>query len=200
MKAVVDWFNGRAQAFDESGAPVSARWSTGHTGMIGVSYDGTLPNAVAATGVRGLDTIVPIAAISSWYDYYRADGGVVAPGGYQGEDTDVMAKAVLTRANPEVCAPVTAQLERDQDRVTGDYNSYWAERDYLQDADKVRASVFLVHGLHDDNVRTQQTGQWWSALAETPRCPFCRNNIWRLNPRRSIPSARRAPRLFSKSN
>jgi X-Pro dipeptidyl-peptidase len=171
MKAVVDWFNGRAQAFDASGAPVSASWSTGHTGMIGVSYDGTLPNAVAATGVQGLDTIVPIAAISSWYDYYRADGGVVAPGGYQGEDTDVMAKAVLTRANPEVCAPVTAELEKDQDRVTGDYNAYWAERDYLKDADKVRASVFLVHGLHDDNVRTQQTGQWWDALAanDVPR-------------------------------
>ena len=43
--------------------------------MIGVSYNGTLPNAVAATGVEGLETIVPIAAISSWYDYYRANGG-----------------------------------------------------------------------------------------------------------------------------
>nr|WP_296068807.1 Xaa-Pro dipeptidyl-peptidase [uncultured Actinoplanes sp.] len=166
MKAVVDWLNGRAAGFDASGAPVRAGWSTGRTGMIGVSYNGTLPNAVAATGVRGLETIVPIAAISSWYDYYRANGGVVAPGGFQGEDTDVLAKAVLTRANPEVCADVTARLEREQDRVTGDYNAYWAERDYLRDVDKVRASVFLVHGLHDDNVRTQQAGQWWQALAQ----------------------------------
>jgi X-Pro dipeptidyl-peptidase len=166
MKAVVDWLNGRAAAFDEAGAPVPAGWSTGRTGMIGVSYNGTLPNAVAATGVRGLETIVPIAAISSWYDYYRANGGVVAPGGFQGEDTDVLAKAVLTREHPEVCADVMAAIERGQDRVTGDYNRFWAERDYLRDVAKVRASVLLVHGLHDDNVRTSQAGQWWDALAK----------------------------------
>ena len=165
MKAVVDWLNGRAAGFDETGAPVRADWSTGRTGMIGVSYNGTLPNAVAATGVRGLETIVPIAAISSWYDYYRANGGVVAPGGFQGEDTDVLAKYVLTRANPEVCADVIAGLERDQDRITGDYSRFWNERNYVKDAGKVRASVFMVHGLHDDNVRTVQSGQWWDALA-----------------------------------
>lgn len=45
---------------------------------MGVSYNGTLPNAVASTGVAGLETIVPIAAISSWYQYYRNDGAVVA--------------------------------------------------------------------------------------------------------------------------
>ncbi|WP_433790164.1 Xaa-Pro dipeptidyl-peptidase [Actinoplanes sp. CA-252034] len=164
MKAVIDWLNGRAPGFDAAGAPVRAGWTTGRTGMIGVSYNGTLPNAVAATGVRGLETIVPIAAISSWYDYYRANGGVVAPGGFQGEDTDILAKAVLTRANPEACAEVMADLEREQDRETGDYSRYWAERDYLRDADKVRASVLLVHGLHDFNVRTLHAGQWWDAL------------------------------------
>ena len=84
--------------------------------MIGVSYNGTLANAVAATGVRGLTTIVPIAAISSWYDYYRANGGVVAPGGFQGEDTDVLAEAVLTRRDPTVCAPDMDALRREQDR------------------------------------------------------------------------------------
>ncbi|GIE90099.1 Xaa-Pro dipeptidyl-peptidase [Actinoplanes regularis] len=165
MKAVVDWLNGRAKAFDADGGQVRAGWSTGRTGMIGVSYNGTLPNAVASTGVRGLETIVPIAGISSWYDYYRGNGGVVAPGGYQGEDADVLARAVLTRANPEVCAGVMDDLEREQDRETGDYSAFWAERDYTRDVDKVRASVLLVHGLHDDNVRTLQAGQWWDALA-----------------------------------
>ncbi|GIF17028.1 Xaa-Pro dipeptidyl-peptidase [Actinoplanes teichomyceticus] len=165
MKAVVDWLNGRARAVDADGTAVRADWSTGRTGMIGVSYNGTLPNAVAATGVEGLETIVPIAGISSWYDYYRAGGGVVAPGGFQGEDTDVLARAVLTRASPEVCAGVMDALERAQDRETGDYSAYWAERDYLRDVRRVRASVFLVHGLHDDNVRTRQAGQWWDALA-----------------------------------
>ena len=42
--------------------------------MIGKSCDGTIANGVAATGVEGLRTIVPIGAISSWYDYYFAAG------------------------------------------------------------------------------------------------------------------------------
>jgi X-Pro dipeptidyl-peptidase len=165
MKAVVDWLTGRARGFDEDGRPAAARWSSGRVGMTGASYNGTLPNAVASTGVRGLTTIVPIAAISSWYDYYRANGGVVAPGGFQGEDTDILAKAVLTRQNPEVCAGVMADLEREQDRETGDYSRFWRERDYLPDAHNVKASVLLVHGLNDWNVKTQHFGQWWDALA-----------------------------------
>jgi len=165
MKAVVDWLNGRARGFDAAGAPVVADWTTGKVGMFGVSYNGTLANAVAATGVRGLETIVPIASISSWYDYYRANGGVVAPGGFQGEDTDVLAKAVLTRAGPEACAGVVAALEAEQDRETGDYSTFWHERNYLRTVHKVRASVLVAHGLNDWNVKTKHSGQWWDALA-----------------------------------
>ncbi|MGW0478402.1 Xaa-Pro dipeptidyl-peptidase [Nonomuraea sp. NPDC003214] len=166
-KAAIDWLNGRAKGFDANGAPVEATWSTGKVGMIGVSYNGTLPNAVAATGVEGLETIVPIAAISSWYDYYRANGGVLAPGGFQGEDADVLAKFVLTRQDGQaVCGPVIDGLAAAQDRVSGDYSPFWDARNYLNDVDKVRASVFLVHGLNDWNVKTKQAAQWWQALAE----------------------------------
>ena len=42
--------------------------------MIGKSYDGTLSNGVAATGVEGLKTIVPVSAISAWYNYSRTGG------------------------------------------------------------------------------------------------------------------------------
>jgi X-Pro dipeptidyl-peptidase len=165
MKAVVDWLSGRAPGVDETGAAKRATWSTGRVGMIGVSYNGTLPNAVASTGVRGLETIVPIAGISSWYDYYRANGGVVAPGTFQGEDLDVLARLVLTRQNPEVCAGLMDEIEARQDRETGDYSAFWHERNYLRNVDKVRASVFLVHGLNDWNVKTKHFGQWWDALA-----------------------------------
>lgn len=165
-KAAIDWLNGRAKGFDADGRPVEATWSTGNVGMIGVSYNGTLPNAVAATGVEGLKTIVPIAAISSWYDYYRANGGVVAPGGYQGEDLDVLAKYVLTRENgQEVCGGVIDAITAGQDRVTGDHSPLWAARDYLKDVRNVKASVFLVHGLNDWNVKTKQFAQWWYALS-----------------------------------
>lgn len=165
-RAVIDWLNGRARAFTVDGESVTADWSTGETGMIGVSYNGTLPNAVASTGVEGLKTIVPIAAISSWYDYYRANGAVVAPGGYQGEDTDALAKVVLTREKPATCADVIDELTREQDRATGDYNDFWEERDYVKDAKNIRASVFAVHGLNDWNVKTKHVARWWEALSK----------------------------------
>src|SRR5437879_1661613 len=69
-KAVVDWLNGRAKGYSarSGGSSVKAGWTTGAVGMIGKSWDGTIANGVAATGVAGLKTIVPISAISSWYD------------------------------------------------------------------------------------------------------------------------------------
>ena len=54
-----------------------ADWSNGKNAMIGKSYDGTFANGVAATGVDGLTTIVPISAISDWYDYSRMGGDPV---------------------------------------------------------------------------------------------------------------------------
>ncbi|MED1116813.1 Xaa-Pro dipeptidyl-peptidase [Bacillus paramycoides] len=165
-KSVIDWVNGRAKAYTEDGKEVNANWSTSNVGMTGASYNGTLPNAVATTGVEGLKTIIPIAAISSWYDYYRANGAVIAPGGYQGEDTDNMAEAVLTRKNPEVCGQIINELTAGQDRKTGDYNDFWDKRNYVKDAKNVKASVFVVHGLNDWNVKTKQFAQWWEALGE----------------------------------
>ncbi len=163
-RSVVDWLNHRAPAEDAAGKPVKADWSTGKTGMMGVSYNGTLPNAVASTGVRGLETIVPIAAISSWYDYYRNDGAVVAAGGFQGEDTDVLADYVYTRADRSICRPVIDGLLADQDRVTGDYSRFWDVRNYREDVSKVRASVLVVHGLNDANVKTSQGTKWYEDL------------------------------------
>lgn len=165
-KAVIDWLNGRAKAFDEAGEPVSADWTTGAVGMTGVSYNGTLPNMVATTGVEGLETIIPVAAISSWYDYYRANGLVVAPGTYQGEDTDILAQftAGQERALGE-CADEIAELTAEQDRISGDYNAFWRDRDYVFRAREIDASVMVVHGLNDWNVKTTHFAQWWDKLS-----------------------------------
>lgn len=180
-KSIVDWLNGRATARDGAGAPAKADWTTGRTGMMGVSYNGTLPNAVASTGVKGLEAIVPIAAISSWYDYYRADGAVVAPGGYQGEDADVLAEYVYTRQDREICKPVMAELAAEQDRVTGDYTEFWHERNYLNDVGKVRAATLVVHGLNDWNVKTKHAAQWYEQLREqgTPHKIWCTRPVTR---------------------
>src|SRR4051794_33186641 len=171
-KAVIDWLNGRAAAFDAGGAPVSAQsWTTGDVGMVGTSYNGTLPNQVATTGVEGLKTIIPVSAISSWYDYYRANGLVVAPhsnangtgeNDYLGEDTDVLGDFIGGPRMQEggTCRFMHDYLLGNQDRVTGDFTSFWAARDYLSKADRIRASVFVVHGLNDLNVRTKAFAEW----------------------------------------
>ncbi len=159
--AVIDWLNGRASGYNAAGRPVEATWSTGNVGMIGVSYNGTLPNMAAATGVEGLKAIVPISAISNWYDYYRANGLVVAPGGYQGEDADVLAKAVVKR---NACGNEIAEITRNQDRVTGDETAFWQARDYVSKASNVKAATFIIHGQNDWNVKGQQYSQWWDAL------------------------------------
>lgn len=163
-KAVIDWLNGRAKAFRADGTPVQADWTTGHVGMIGKSYDGTLANAVAATGVRGLDTIVPISAISSWYDYSRMNGVVYFP-----DEEGGLAQFVDTKP-PAVCQAVRDKLVQGEDDATGSYNAFWNERNYrtgtVADVRNVHASVFAIHGVNDLNVKPQQFSTWWQGLAE----------------------------------
>ncbi|MFI9246640.1 Xaa-Pro dipeptidyl-peptidase [Streptomyces sp. NPDC053086] len=160
-KAVIDWLNGRARAYSSraGGTPVKAGWTNGRTGMIGKSWDGTIANGVAATGVKGLKTIVPISAISSWYDYYFAQGAPLYDGG-----PDELAGYVQSDGAQAHCAAVQRRLAEGSPR-SGDWTRLWTERDYVKDAAKVRASVFLVHGMQDLNVRTKHFGQWWDALA-----------------------------------
>ncbi len=80
-KAVIDWLNGRAAGYTsvQGGTRVSAAWATGKVGMIGTSYNGTIPLAAAVTGVDGLAAIIPIAPNTSYYHYYRSNGLVRSP-------------------------------------------------------------------------------------------------------------------------
>lgn len=171
MRSVVQWLTGRAKAYAADGGPVTANWSTRDVAMAGKSYDGTLPLATAATGVDGLKTVVSISGVGSWYDYYRGNGGVIAPGGYEGEDADLHAKVVLTRKDPAACAPAMHEIEKRMDRVSGDYNPFWDERNFAKDAGRFRASVLVTGGLNDWNVKPNQFLNLWRALgrAGVPR-------------------------------
>lgn len=160
-KAVIDWLGGRGRAYTArtGGTPVTADWSNGSTGMIGKSWDATIANGVAATGVKGLKTIVPIAGISSWYDYYFAQGAPLYDSG-----PDALADLVNSPDAHQRCAAMQKKLADGAPR-SGDWTALWSERDYVRHADRVRASVFMVHGMQDLNVRTRHAGQWWDALA-----------------------------------
>ncbi|MER5375504.1 Xaa-Pro dipeptidyl-peptidase [Streptomyces sp. NPDC002553] len=161
-KAVIDWLGGRGTAYTtRTGATaVKAGWTDGTTGMIGKSWDGTIANGVAATGVKGLKTIVPISAISSWYDYYFQQGAPLYDSG-----PDWLSDYVDSPDARAKCAAVQRRLVEQAPR-TGDRTGLWKERDYVRHASRVKASVFLVHGLQDLNVRMKHVGQWWDALAE----------------------------------
>ncbi len=158
-RKVVDWLNGRATGYSAKtgGSAVAAGWSTGNVGMIGKSYDGTIANGVAATGVAGLKTIVPISAISSWYDYYRSDGATF------GSNPAGLARTVESRNSGQDCS-VQNQVLTAGATANGDYGPLWADRDYVTGARNVRASVLLSHGVNDLNVKTIHFGQWWDAL------------------------------------
>jgi X-Pro dipeptidyl-peptidase len=161
MKFVVDWLNGRAKGFttETGNEQVKATsWSTGKVGMIGTSYEGTLPLAAATTGVKGLEVVVPVSPNTSYYHYYRSNGLVRSPGGYLGEDVDVLYNFIASgdstgRANCH--ALYTDGIfagPKGQDRATGDYNDFWASRDLLPYVKNIKAAVLLAHGLNDYNV------------------------------------------------
>jgi predicted acyl esterase len=179
-KAVIDWLNGRARAYTtrDGDTPATASWTSGKVGMIGTSYNGTLPEAVATTGVQGLEAIVPISAISDWYDYYRANGMVRAPhsssspsgdnNAFQGEDLDVLADVVYSRLDESgqrtICQPVIDELEQNIDRATGNRSAFWQERNYMKDVRNVHAATLVAHGNNDFNVMTKNAAQFYAAL------------------------------------
>ena len=165
--AVIDWLCGRAVGYTTRTGmdTVSAFWSTGKVGMMGTSYNGTLCLAAACTGVKGLEAIIPNAPVSSWYLYYRSNGLVRSPGGYLGEDTDILYDFVHS-GDPENRAHNDA-IVRDkilvpgQDRITGDHNDFWASRDYLTQMDSMKAALFMCHGFEDWNVMAEHSFRFY---------------------------------------
>lgn len=171
-KAVIDWLCGRAKGYttQRGTEEIKADWCTGKVGMIGTSYNGTLPLAAATTGVEGLEAIVPIAPNTSYYHYYRSNGLVRHPGGYLGEDIDVLYDFIhsgdpLTR---EYCNEHVRvqELQKRFDRQHGDWNEFWAGRDYLLDLQPMKAATLMSHGFNDWNVMPEHSNRIYQALKQ----------------------------------
>jgi X-Pro dipeptidyl-peptidase len=160
-KVAIDWLNGRAKARDADGKLVTADWHNGRTGMIGKSYDGNLALATAVTGVRGLSTIVDISGPSDYYKYTRENGTVTRGNHYVAQ----LAETVTDPDRRDHCKAVRDEISAGDGDATGDYSAFWDERNYVKDAAKVRASVFMVHGRNDDNVRPDHFSDFWSAIS-----------------------------------
>lgn len=169
-KAVVDWLNGRAKGYTtpDGDEEVTADWCTGKVGMTGTSYNGTLALAAATTGVEGLEAIIPVSPNTSYYHYYRSNGLVRSPGGYLGEDIDVLYDFINSgdpsRRDGCDCGVRDTLMAGGFDRVTGDYNDFWAGRDYLNDLGPLRAATLMAHGFNDWNVMPEHSVRIYEAL------------------------------------
>jgi X-Pro dipeptidyl-peptidase len=169
-KAVIDWLNGRAKGYTEAegGQEVPADWTTGKVGMTGTSYNGTIPFAAATTGVEGLEAIIPVAPNTSYYRYYRSNGLVRSPGGYVGEDMDVLYDFIHSQdpaKRPWCDANVRdGEMAAGMDRVTGDYNAFWEGRDFMVRTENVRAATLMAHAFNDWNVMPEHSVRVYEAL------------------------------------
>ncbi|MFY0630714.1 MAG: Xaa-Pro dipeptidyl-peptidase [Flavobacteriaceae bacterium] len=181
-KAVIDWLCGRVKGYTsiDGNETVAAFWSTGKVGMTGTSYNGTLPLAAATTGVKGLEAIIPIAPNTSYYHYYRSNGLVRSPGGYLGEDIDVLydfiqsggedlipnkdyikdnkdSKKFIRKRDYNNAKIRDTEMRNGMDRETGDYNDFWAGRDYLNQMKPMKAALLMSHGFNDWNVMPEHS-------------------------------------------
>ncbi len=162
-KAVIEWLAGKDNGYTArvGGEKVKAFWSTGKVGMTGTSYVGTLPLAAATTGVDALKAIIPVAPNTSYYHYYRSNGLIRNPGGYLGEDIDVLYDYIHSGAQDKRAynnkTVRDGELVKGMDRTTGDYNDFWTGRDYLNQMKPMKAALLMSHGFNDWNVMPEHS-------------------------------------------
>lgn len=165
FKAIVEWLHGDRKAYlnRHSDVEVLADWSNGNVAMTGRSYGGTMPFAVAVTGVPGLKTIVPVAGIADWYSQQNQQGAQR----YWPKEVLNSFLAYYCSSNyndpektPEELEKIAAyhyQMSLDQIRCGFDYDpEFWGGGNYTTSADKIRCTALIIHGLNDENVSTKQ--------------------------------------------
>lgn len=174
FRSVIDWLCGRRRAFTNrtDNMERKADWCTGKVAMSGKSYLGTMCIGVAMTGVEGLETVIPEAAISNWYSYYRSSGLVTPAQKWQGDDLDLLARYCFSRAYDsedynqvkDAYQKKLDELVQGEDRESGSYNRFWEERNYLNQISHMKASALIIHGINDWNVKMNQCIPFWNAL------------------------------------
>ena len=191
FKCVIEWLNGTSDrnAYTDKNATtaVEAYWSNGSVGMTGRSYAGTTQFGLATTGVKGLKTIVPVAGISSWYEYTNSQGistrsnvaytntlAAYCAGRYL-DSADGASRGVVN-ANVADFASIEAkytdflgQMQAEQIALNGDYGDHWAIRDYtVEPLDDnwtgINCPALIVHGLNDYNVRPKMFQQMYDTF------------------------------------
>ena len=171
FRCVVEWLTGDRNAFSdkEKNIRVEADWCDGKVAMTGRSYAGALAFEVASTGVKGLETIVPVAGVASWYDYGNTQG---IPSGILGNYDFIADLAMLCASRfpsenetelEKIYERYLASLRDAQIDLAGDYGPFWTKRDYSS-ASGFHGSALIVQGMNDETVKPKQFDLMRSAL------------------------------------
>ena len=187
FKCVIEWLHGDRVAYTDktSNISIAADWSNKKVGMTGRSYAGTTQFGLATTGVDGLETIVPVAGIASWYEYTNSQGistdsepaysdalaGYCAGRKLDAEDWDNIKKDYGNYLQ------TIYDIQRDLNGNYGETGGHWNIRDYTVDTtqtgpigttgpSQINCSALIVHGLNDYNVRTKEFQLMYNAFTK----------------------------------
>ena len=187
FKCVIEWLHGDRVAYTDktSNIAIKADWSNGKVGMTGRSYAGTTQFGLATTGVAGLETIVPVAGIASWYEYTNSQGISTdsepaysdALAGYcagRKLDADDWNKIKADYGN---YLQTIYDIQRDLNGNYGETGGHWNIRDYTVDTtqtgpigttgpSQINCPALIVHGINDYNVRTKEFQLMYNAFKE----------------------------------
>lgn len=165
FKSVVEWLHGDRVAYEDREGKIETKadWANGNVAMTGRSYAGTMPFAVATTGVEGLKTIVPVAGIADWYTQQNMQGAQR----YWPKEmlNSFLAYFCSSRYNDETLsekqlddiAAFHHELSLQQLKCGFDYDpDFWGAGNYRLHADQIKCSALIVHGFNDENVSTKQ--------------------------------------------
>ena len=165
FKSVVEWLHGDRVAYADREGKIETKadWVNGNVAMTGRSYAGTMPFAVATTGVEGLKTIVPVAGIADWYTQQNMQGAQR----YWPKEmlNSFLAYFCSSRYNDETLsekqlddiAAFHHELSLQQLKCGFDYDpEFWGAGNYRLHADQIKCSALIVHGFNDENVSTKQ--------------------------------------------
>lgn len=173
FKCVIEWLHGDRVAYTDktSNLTIKADWCTGKVGMTGRSYAGTTQFGLATTGVAGLETIVPVAGIASWYEYTNSQG--VSTRGSVAYTNTLAAYCAGRYLDKEDFATIAEsygrylnQMKEEQEETNGDYGPHWENRDYTLNAKNIKCPALIVHGLNDTNVKTKEFDLMYKAYQE----------------------------------
>lgn len=172
FKCVIEWLHGDRVAYTDktSDLAIKADWCTGKVGMTGRSYAGTTQFGLATTGVAGLETIVPVAGIASWYEYTNSQGVATSSIAYSDYLAFYCCGRYLDSDDYGTIADkygrYLTQIKNDQLELNGDYGKHWATRDYTLNAKNIKCPALIVHGLNDTNVKTKEFDLMYKAYQE----------------------------------